>query len=85
MTAQVTLYSTGWCPFCRRAKALLRSKGVRYEEIDLDREPERRREMIDRSGRTSVPQIWIGSRHIGGCDDLMALDAAGELDRLLAA
>jgi glutaredoxin 3 len=80
----VMMYTTGYCPFCRRAKALLRSKGVRWDEVDLDQEPRRRSEMLERSGRTSVPQIWIADRHVGGCDDLMALDSSGELDALLA-
>jgi glutaredoxin 3 len=80
----VLMYTTGYCPFCRRAKALLRSKGVRWDEVDLDQEPRRRSEMLERSGRTSVPQIWIADRHVGGCDDLMALDSSGELDALLA-
>jgi glutaredoxin 3 len=82
--ARVTLYATAWCPFCVRAKQLLASKGARVEEIDLDREPARRAEMMERSGRRTVPQIWIGGRHVGGCDELFALQRAGELDHLLA-
>ena len=82
--ADVTLYSTGWCPFCVRAKRLLAGKGARVHEIDVDREPEARREMMARSGRRTVPQIWIGDRHVGGCDELFALERAGELDELLA-
>ena len=82
--ADVTLYSTGWCPFCVRAKRLLAGKGARVHEIDVDREPEARREMMARSGRRTVPQIWIGDRHVGGCDELFALERAGELDDLLA-
>lgn len=82
--ARVTLYATAWCPFCVRAKQLLASKGARMHEIDLDREPARRAEMMERSGRRTVPQIWIGGRHVGGCDELFALQRAGELDGLLA-
>ncbi len=79
----VTIYTTPSCPFCRRAKILLTRKGVAYEEIDAT-EPETRKAMIERSGgRYTVPQIFIGARHIGGCDELHALDAKGELDPLL--
>jgi thioredoxin reductase (NADPH) len=80
----VLIYTRSTCPFCQRAKRLLSSKGQRFTEIDVDLHPERREEMIRRSGRRTVPQIWIGERHVGGCDDLQALEAAGELDRLLA-
>lgn len=82
------MYATGACPYCHRAEALLRAKGVTGDRLALvrvDHHPERRREMMDRSGRHTVPQIWIGDRHVGGCDDLHALDDAGELDALLAA
>lgn len=82
--ARVTFYATDWCPFCVRAKQLLASKNAQVDEINVDREPERRREMMERSGRRSVPQIWIGDRHVGGCDELFALERAGELDHLLA-
>ncbi|WKW49618.1 glutaredoxin 3 [Rhodomicrobium lacus] len=79
----VTIYTTPSCPYCRRAKALLARKGVTFEEIDVS-DRAKRAEMSDLvGGRTSVPQIFIGSRHIGGCDDLHALDAKGELDPLL--
>jgi len=82
----VTIYSTSWCPYCRAAKSLLTQKGVAFTEIDVDGEPELRKEMTTRAnGRTSVPQIFIGERHVGGSDDIHALDAAGELDKLLAA
>jgi len=77
------MYTTQWCPYCRNAKALLARKGQKFEEIDVEAEPARRREMVERSGRTSVPQIWIGERHVGGCDDLVALERSGELDALL--
>ena len=80
----IVMYATQWCPFCNRAKQLLRSKGQDWQEIDLDVEPERRGEMTTRSGRRSVPQIWIGERHVGGFEELAALEAAGELDALLA-
>jgi glutaredoxin 3 len=84
MTApQVVMYSKAWCPFCHRARALLASKGVQAVEIDIEQSPERRDEMIRRSGRTTVPQIFIGERHVGGCDDIHQLDAAGALDPLL--
>ncbi|MEZ5539156.1 MAG: glutaredoxin 3 [Pseudomonadales bacterium] len=81
---KVTVYSSDFCPFCRRAKALLTSKGVVFEEICVDGRSDVRAEMAARAGRNTVPQIWIGERHIGGCDDLHALDDAGELDGLLA-
>ena len=73
-----------WCPYCRMAKELLNRKKVAFTEIDLDREPDARATMIDRAhGRTSVPQIFIGKTHVGGCDDLHALEASGRLDTLL--
>lgn len=82
----VTIYSRQSCPYCHMAKDLLRKKDVQFQEIDIEREPERRSEMIDRAGgRTTVPQIFIDGRHIGGCDDLYALDRASGLDPLLAA
>jgi len=81
---EIVIYTTPWCPYCRRAKALLRRKHVAFREIDVAGDPIRRREMTAlASGRTTVPQIFIGGRGIGGCDELHALDAAGELDRLL--
>lgn len=81
--SKIVMYTTQWCPYCRNAKALLARKGQKWEEIDVEAEPARRREMVERSGRTSVPQIWIGERHVGGCDDLVALERSGELDALL--
>jgi glutaredoxin 3 len=79
--AEVELYTTNWCPYCSRARALLRRKGVAFVDIDIDDDPRRREEMIRRAGgRTSVPQIFIDGEHIGGSDDLAALDSAGELD-----
>ncbi|MBS0456470.1 MAG: glutaredoxin 3 [Proteobacteria bacterium] len=84
--SQVTLYTTGWCPFCKRAEALLAAKGVRnIERVFIDAQPERRTEMIARTGRRSVPQIFIGDRHIGGYEDLVAVDREGHLQGLLAA
>jgi glutaredoxin 3 len=80
----VLIYTKSWCPYCQRAKGLLGSKQVQFEEIDIEAEPARRDEMIARSGRTTVPQIFIGSTHVGGCDDLHELDARGGLDPLLA-
>lgn len=82
----ITIYTKSWCPYCTRAKALLSSKGVSFAEIDIEKHPEERPTMIARAnGRTTVPQIFIGERHIGGADDLDALNAGGELDPLLAA
>ena len=77
------MYSTGWCPYCTRARELLKSKGVDFEEIDVDARPEARTEMTARSGRRTVPQIFIGTTHVGGCDDLHELEANGRLDTLL--
>jgi glutaredoxin 3 len=83
---KVLMYATGMCPYCVRAEQLLRAKGVRQiEKIRIDLEPHRRAEMMSRTGRRTVPQIYIGERHVGGCDDLVALNAAGGLDPLLAA
>ena len=82
--AKVVMYSTGVCPFCLMAERLLRSKGVaEIEKIRVDLEPERRAEMMERTGRRTVPQIYVGDRHVGGYDDLAALDRAGGLDALL--
>lgn len=81
----VVIYSSDWCPYCMRAKQLLQSKGAQYEEIKVDGKPDVRAEMTRKAGRTSVPQIWIGPTHVGGCDDLYALERAGKLDALLEA
>lgn len=78
------MYTTGTCPYCLRAKQVFKTKGVDIDEIRVDLKPELRKEMMDLTGRRTVPQIFIGERHIGGCDDLLALDARGELDPLLA-
>lgn len=81
--ANVTIYSSNYCPFCTRAKHLLASKNVDYQEIRVDGAPKVRAEMTKKSGRTSVPQIWIGDQHIGGCDDLYELEHKNQLDQLL--
>ena len=82
----VEIYTTRYCPYCTSAKALLKRKGVAFKEIDLAGNWEMRDQMIERAGgRTTVPQIFIGETHVGGCDDLHALDRAGRLDPLLAA
>lgn len=81
--SEVIVYSSDYCPYCSRAKHLLASKGVAFEEIKVDGKPQLRAEMTKKAGRTSVPQIWIGEKHIGGCDDLYALERAGKLDALL--
>ena len=82
--AKTEIYFTNWCPYCHQAKALLDRKGVDYVGIDLtSANAEEIQEMRERSGRTSVPQIFIGDRHVGGFDDLAALERAGELDALL--
>jgi glutaredoxin 3 len=79
--AEVELYTTMYCPYCSRARALLHRKGIRFVDIDIAEEPARRDEMIRRAnGHRTVPQIFINGEHIGGCDDLVALDRAGELD-----
>ena len=79
----IVLYVTGWCPFCQRASGLLTKKGLAYREINVDEDAKLREEMIARSGRRTVPQIFIGDKHVGGCDDLFALESSGELDRLI--
>jgi glutaredoxin 3 len=83
--AKILMYTTASCPFCQSAERLLAEKGVAVEKIRVDLEPARRAEMMKRSGRRTVPQIWIGSRHVGGCDDLYALERDGKLDSLLKA
>ena len=80
---KVIVYSSDYCPYCSRAKYLLEQKGVAFEEIKVDGKPQIRAEMAQKAGRTSVPQIWIDDLHVGGCDDLFALDRAGKLDALL--
>ncbi|SDS86075.1 glutaredoxin 3 [Halopseudomonas litoralis] len=80
----ITIYSSNYCPFCIRAKQLLDSKGVDYNEIRVDGKPDVRAEMTRLAGRTSVPQIWINGTHVGGCDELVALERSGKLDTMLA-
>jgi glutaredoxin 3 len=80
----VTIYTTAWCPYCHRAKALLDKKSVAYDEIDVTMDAKRRDEMEAKAGRHTVPQIWIGETHVGGSDDLHALERAGRLDAMLA-
>ena len=84
--AKVEIYTSPFCGFCHRAKSLLNSKDVAFEETDVMMDPKARKLMVERAGgRTSVPQIFIDGAHIGGCDELHALDAEGKLDPLLAA
>lgn len=81
---KVTVYTRDWCGFCTAAKSLLQNKGVEFEEHNATKRPEAKQEMIQRSGRMTFPQIFIGSEHVGGCDDLMALERSGALDAMLA-
>lgn len=84
--ANVTMYFKSTCPFCKKAEALLNERGVAdINKIDIQAEAGKRDEMIQRSGRSTVPQIWIGDKHVGGCDDLVALDQSGKLQDLLKA
>jgi len=80
---KVVIYATGWCGYCERARQIFRRRGVAFDEVDVESSSDARREMHARSGSRSVPQIFIGERHVGGSDDLRALDASGELDALL--
>jgi glutaredoxin 3 len=79
----VTLYVSDWCPYCQRAKGLLAQKQVDFSEINIEDDAKSREEMYARSNRSTVPQIFIGDKHVGGCDDLFELDRSGELDRLI--
>ncbi|MFM9864986.1 MAG: glutaredoxin 3 [Micropepsaceae bacterium] len=84
-TAAIVVYATLLCPFCHRAKALLRKKGVNFTEIDVGMDMEKRAEMTERAhGRHTVPQIFVGDKHVGGCDDLYELEDSGKLDSLLS-
>ena len=85
MNDGVIMYSTRFCPYCVRARSLLQDKGVAFTDIGVDGRPDLRGEMMQRSGRQTVPQIWIGQHHVGGFDDLAALDRQGRLDPLLEA
>lgn len=85
ITVPVMMYATAVCPYCVRAEQLLRARGVvEIEKVRVDLDPGRRAEMMDKTGRRTVPQIYIGTTHVGGCDDLIALDQAGRLLPLLA-
>jgi len=85
MTA-ITIYTKSWCPYCSAAKKLLNEKGADFTEIDIEKKPEARAEMIQKAkGRSTVPQIFIGEKHVGGCDDLYDLDDRGQLEPLLQA
>ena len=83
--AKVTIYTRPFCGYCARALKVLGDKGADFTEIEAGMDPKLRQEMMDRSGRTTFPQIFVGDSHIGGCDDMMALDREGKLDALLAA
>jgi glutaredoxin 3 len=85
VTIRVLMYTTAVCPYCQMAERLLRSKGVDVEKVRVDLEPQRRVEMMEKTGRRTVPQIYVGEIHVGGYDDLAALDRAGKLDPLLNA
>ncbi|MFD1259398.1 glutaredoxin 3 [Entomomonas asaccharolytica] len=82
--AKIIIYTSAWCPYCIKAKQLLTHKGVGFQEITVDGKPAVRAEMREKAGKNSVPQIWINDQHIGGCDDLFALENTGKLDSLLA-
>ena len=82
---RVTIYTKPYCPYCSRALSLLKEKGAQVDEIEASSDMARRQEMIARSGRATYPQIFVGERHIGGCDDMLALERRGELDPLLSA
>lgn len=84
MSAHVVIYTSNWCFYCKRAKQLLTDKGISFSEISVDGKPEVRAEMKEKAGKNSVPQIWINDQHIGGCDDLFALEQSGTLNTLLA-
>lgn len=79
---QITIYTSPWCGYCRRAKKLLQDKNLVFTEIDVGGDGDLRDQMMARSGRDTVPQIFIGEQHVGGCDELYALDRGGELDRI---
>jgi glutaredoxin 3 len=84
-TPEIVVYSTGWCPYCERARALLARKGLAFREVKIDENPAERDAMLARTGgRRTVPQIFVGDHHVGGYDDLYALEKAGKLDALVA-
>lgn len=80
---RIVMYSTRYCPYCIRARGLFGAKGWEFHEIAVDMSPEKRAEMTARAGRHTVPQIWIGDKHVGGCDDLFRLDVTGQLESLV--
>lgn len=82
--AEVTIYTTRFCPYCIRAKHILNSKRAQVNEVPVDGDRDMRRQLLERTGQSTVPQIWIGEQHVGGCDELMALDRQGRLDSMLA-
>jgi glutaredoxin 3 len=82
-SSTIVMYTTNWCPYCERARRMLKAKGATFEEVDVESAPEKRAEMQARSGRRTVPQIFIGEYHVGGSDDLAALEDAGKLDAML--
>lgn len=82
-SSTIVMYTTNWCPYCERARRMLKAKGATFEEVDVESAPEKRAEMQARSGRRTVPQIFIGEYHVGGSDDLAALEDAGKLDVML--
>jgi glutaredoxin 3 len=85
VSAAIVMYSSDWCPYCMSARALLKRKGLDFSEVNVDATPGAREAMLERSGgRRTVPQIFIGDRHVGGCDELYELDARGELDPILS-
>ena len=84
MAVETYLYTTRFCPYCVQAKQLLDQKRVQYREISVDGDAGLRAEMMQKSGQRTVPQIWVGETHVGGCDDLWALERSGRLDKLLA-
>lgn len=84
MKPDVLLYTTSWCPYCRRAKTLLKEKGVQWSELNIEADQRHRQEMTEASGRSTVPQIFINGTHVGGSDELFDLEAKGDLDVLLA-
>jgi glutaredoxin 3 len=85
MSIEVKMYTTRFCPYCVRARSLLANKDVEFIDVAVDSEPDLRREMVELSGRYTVPQIWIGSKHIGGYDDIALLERKGQLDQMLQA
>lgn len=82
---KVLMYTTAACPYCTKARSLLQRKGIEFDEVAIDRDPSQRERMVARSGRQTVPQIFIGEHHVGGYDDLTMLDATDELEELLQA